>query len=73
MIFINQSFGRGMSFYDSLILMRQSKKPAYDRHLTNINRDIDGRKLDSRRHSYLTQFKYIYIISTNIKDKIIVE
>lgn len=36
------SFGRGMSFCGSLILMRESKKPAFDCNLTNISEDIDG-------------------------------
>ena len=62
-----------MSFCSSLILMRESKKPVYDHHLTNISRDINDQKLDFQKHSCLTQLKHIYIISTNIRDKIIIE
>ena len=62
-----------MLFCDSLILMRESKKSVYNCHLTNISRDINDQKLDSQRHSCLTQLKHIYIISTNIRDKIIIE
>ena len=52
--------------------MRESKKSVYDCHLTNISKDINDQRLDSQRHS-LTQLKHIYIISTNIRDKIIIE
>ena len=53
--------------------MKESKKSVYDHHLTNISRDINDQRLDSQRHSCLMQFKYIYIISINIRDKIIIE
>ena len=53
--------------------MRKSKKSVYDHHLINISKDINDQRLDSQRHSCLMQLKSIYIILTNIRDKIIIE
>ena len=62
-----------MSFCDSLILMRKSKKSVYNHYLINISKDINDQKLDSQRHFCLMQLKHIYIILINIRDKIIIE